>query len=518
MSLTTRLSAFLLIALAVVLSGFSGALYLLANTYLTRQLDERLQRALDTLEASVDIEPGGLEWEPADRKMELGVDTGISAVRWAVRDGRGVPVDRSENSRPPKPRAAEFPSDWSPPRWPPDTTDGTAFGAANGWRLAARWLQLEDLLRQGRGHPDDEPGYEVQYRALVLVVGLVPAPTEAALARLGLTMVSLSVGVWIVAAGMGRWLCKRALLPVSRMAKAAGSMTAADLGVRLPVPGTGDELDELGRAYNDLLDRLHDAFGRLQDAYERQRQFAGDASHQLRTPLAALLGQVQVARRRDRSAEEYRRVLDLVSEEGIRLRQIVEALLILANPRADSPEGQSLDLRDWLRDHMRRWSSHPRAGDLHAEIADGPPLAVSVYPPLLAQLLDNLLENAVKYSSSGSPILVRIWKERRVVMLGVEDRGCGLEAEDLPRVFEPFYRAERARRDGHAGVGLGLALASRIAETLGGTLGVRSERAVGSLFVLRLPAAAVTADRYDQVSAYDTPSVESLDPREGDPV
>lgn len=91
MSLTTRVSAFFLLALAVVLAGFSGTLYLLARTYLVRQLDERLQRALDTLEASVDIEPGGLEWEPADRKMELGVDTGITAVRWAVRDGRARP-------------------------------------------------------------------------------------------------------------------------------------------------------------------------------------------------------------------------------------------------------------------------------------------------------------------------------------------------------------------------------------------------------------------------------------------
>src|ERR1700723_1831664 len=98
MSLATRLSAFFLIALALGQTGFSASLYPLARTYLVRQLDERLLNALDTLEASVDIEPGGLEWEPADRRMTLGVDHAPTAVRWAVRDGRGALVDQSANA------------------------------------------------------------------------------------------------------------------------------------------------------------------------------------------------------------------------------------------------------------------------------------------------------------------------------------------------------------------------------------------------------------------------------------
>ena len=494
MSLATRLSAFFLIALALVLTGFSVSLYLLARTYLVRQFDERLEQALDTLEASVDIEPGGLEWEPSDRRMTLGVDTGDSVVRWVVRDGAGVLVDRSANSR-----AGPFPLGWMPQAWPRDPVDGTVFGAVDGWRLAGRQLRLEELLKQGRGHPNDEPGYEVPYRVLVLVVGLSPAPVEAALNRLGMTLVLLSSGVWTAAAAIGRRLCLSALAPLNRMAKAATAMTADDLGRQLPTPGTRDELDELGQAFNDLLQRLHEAFDGMSAAYEQQRRFAGDASHQLRTPLAALLGQVQVALRRDRSSEEYRHALELVRTEGTRLRQIVESLLFMAQPEGTRPEPQRVDLASWVPDHLRRWSEHPRASDLRFETKAVPPLGVRVHEPLLAQLLDNLMENACKYSTPSTPIVVRVWRESESAFLSVEDRGCGLTAEEIKHVFDPFFRTEQARQDGQPGVGLGLAVAARIAATFGGSANVKSEPGVGSVFSVRLPEVPMSKHETKQI-------------------
>ncbi|QEH33366.1 Sensor kinase CusS [Aquisphaera giovannonii] len=489
MSLATRISAFFLVLLGLVLAGFSCTLYALARTYLVRQLDDRLQRGLDTLEAAVDIEPGGLEWEPTDRRIALGVDSGISAVRWSIRDGGGSRVDLSANAM-----ASDFPRDWAPASWSAPRSEATRFGDAPGWRMAGRKLVLADLLRQGRGHPDDEPGYEVQYPELVLVAGLSPAPVEAALNRLGLALVTLSAGVWVAAAAAGHVLARRALAPVRRMARVATAMTAADLGRRLPTPGTADELDEVGDAFNGLLERLSGAF-------DDQRRFAGAASHQLRTPLAALLGQVQVARRRDRSPEEYRRVLDRVLDEGGRLRGIVESLLFLADPEDVPVEMGTLDLARWLPEHLACWEDHTRRKDLRVEVREGGGLAARVNPHLLGQLLDNLLENAFKYSPPGSPVAVRCWSEPGVVVLGVEDRGPGLSPAELARVFDPFYRTDQARREGRPGVGLGLPVARRIAAALGGSLAATSGPGPGCLFTLRLPTEPVTDLRENETEA-----------------
>jgi signal transduction histidine kinase len=165
----------------------------------------------------------------------------------------------------------------------------------------------------------------------------------------------------------------------------------------------------------------------------------------------------------------------------------VESLLLLVQPEGVRPAPEVLDLEGWVSGHLLRWATHPRAADLRAEVADSDSLNVRVHPPLLAQLVDNLLENAFKYSAPGTPVVVKIWREEGSVMLGVEDRGCGLEAEDRSRVFEPFFRGEQARRAGHAGVGLGLAVAQQIAGAFGGSLEVRSQPEPGCFFVLHLP-------------------------------
>jgi signal transduction histidine kinase len=464
MSLASRLSAFFLVALGAVLVGFSATLYVLASRHLSLQVDERLGAALTALAAAAEVGPGGVEWEPDERELGLGRDPGADQVRWVVRDDRGRVLDRSAN--------------FNPRRLAPETpaaAGGTVRGSdGRPWRTATRRVVAVPAAQPGPGYP-----------ALTLAAFAPLGPTEATLRRLALTLAVLSSALWLLAAVAGRRLCRRALAPLARMAVAAREADAADPGALLPLPGTGDELEDLGRAFNGLLGRLHEAL-------ERQRRFTADASHQLRTPLAGLLGQVDVALRRERPAGEYRRVLGVVRAKAVHLRQILESLLFLARAESESgrPDLEGVDLSDWVAGHLLGWSSHPRAGDLRVAPDGDGPLRVRVHPPLLAQLVDNLLENAFKYSPPGAPVTVRLERRSGLAVLAVEDRGCGLTAEEQARVFRPFYRSPDARSRGQAGVGLGLTVAARIATVFGGTIRVASTPGEGSRFEVVLPETA----------------------------
>jgi heavy metal sensor kinase len=469
MSLTTRLSVFFLSALAVVLVGFSTVLYALAQSYLSQQVDDRLTAALDTLESAVDREPDGLEWDADERHLPLGREKGPEMVCWVIHNGAGQRLDRSFNLG-----SGEL--DFAAPADVQASDRGTQPIERDGqdWRLAWR------RVRAAATTPTSQTVHPRRHQVLVLTAGMSLEPGQATLRRLGLALVGLSAAVWLTAALVGWWMCRRALAPVARMAKAARAMRASDLNLRLPGPVVRDELGDLHQAFNGLLDRL-------QEAFERQQRFTGDASHQLRTPLAAMLGQVDVALRRERSDEEYRRVLALVQVQAKHLSRIVEALLFLARADAEADLGrlESVDLAAWLPVHLEGWAGHPRAGDLKVSCQNS--AVVKAQPMLLGQLLDNLIDNALKYSEAGKPVAISVQGEGDATALCVQDAGPGIAAEDLPHIFEAFYRSPAVRRQGRAGVGLGLAMARRIARALGGSLVAESQEGHGSRFRLRLP-------------------------------
>ncbi len=481
MSLSTRLSLFFLAALAVVLLGFSSTLYYLGRSYLHDQLDERLEKALDTLAAAVEIDDDGLEWKPQDRRLMLGMDSGVEQVRWSVQDDKGRLVDQSANAL----------SEYPPFRVEPGIlskapNDGTVTADVPGWRIAYRSLRLEELLRTGKGrrkepHPDDD-----EYLELVLTAALSPTPVEASLSRLALALVVVSSSLLLVCAALGRWLCRRALAPIVYLATAAREKAATDDQSGLPSPGTGDELEDLGRAFNALLDRRREAL-------ERQQRFTGDASHQLRTPLAGLLSLVEVVRRRPRPVEEYEQTLDQVHREASRLNQIVDSLLFLARAEAESEplKEELIDLAVWAPEILGGWSNHSRASALHYEGVDHG-VWVRAHPPLLSQALENLVDNALKYSEPGSPVTVKVWREPGVSVLAVEDRGRGLTPEEKASVFEPFYRSPQARLLGKAGVGLGLSVVQRIVKASRGSIQIESTAGLGTCFLVRLPEASAS--------------------------
>lgn len=468
MTLTNRLTLFFLTALGLVLVAFSGATYVLARTHLMRQLNDRATATLDTLVAAAEVNRDGLEWERQNRQILLRGDGEPPA--WAVYDESGQWLDGSDDVTHPLQGFADAGPDAEQSRV-------NVTWDENHWRVVRRTLR----------HPDPEAvqsrAARKRYRVLVFVTAWPVAPVHSLLRTLAWSLGGMSMALWLVAAVGGRWVCRRALAPVTRMTEAAKGITADDLGERLPVPAARDELLDLATRFNELL-------ARLQDSFERQRRFTGEASHQLRTPLTAMIGQMEVALRRDRDPAEYRRVLTTAIAQAGRLTGIVEALLFLARADAEArhPDLEPVDLALWLDGHLTEmWSGHPRFAELRVEVPPGEPVCVDALPALLGQTVDNLLDNAFKYSDPGSPVAVVIGRQGNAAVIAVEDRGRGIAVEDFDRVFHPFFRASVVKQAGIGGVGLGLAVAARIVVALGGRIGVEARIGGGSRFVVRLP-------------------------------
>jgi signal transduction histidine kinase len=474
MTLTNRILLFYLGSVAAVLVGFSIALYPVAQGYLYRQADERLESALNTLGAAVEIASDGVEWEPKGRALRFGL--GPDQIVWVLTDGTGKVVARSE-----RPGSNELLAEAAGRFRGPEDATRRLHWRGERWQVGQRWF-----VPQATAPLDDKPPgpNEVKYAALVVTAALPLDPTRAVLHQLLAVLVAISLAVLVIALAAGRFVCRRALSPVRQMAGDARAVDPSNPARRLVTPGGGDELTDLGRAFNGLLDRLH-------ESAKRHRRFAGDASHQLRTPLAALLGQIEVALRRDRSADEYRHALTTAQAKATHLRRIVDALLFLMRAEAGTgmPRREPFDLAGWLPDHLQEWAHHPRFSDIRVARSDSP-VPVLNHPILLGEVVNVLLDNACRYSDLGSPITVSLAHAHGSVRIEVADRGRGIAAGDLPQVFTPFFRTADALRANKKGVGLGLSIARRLTESLGGVLSVTSRHGEGSQFVVSLPTMA----------------------------
>jgi heavy metal sensor kinase len=482
LTLTARLSAFVLALLSVVLLGFSLTLYLLCGRYLQGQADERLDTTLGELSGAAEQTRYGLEWEPARRQVGVSASPFGLPVLWFVEDRQGQVLDRS-----PQPETDELiksrPVD-------PGTAHqlGDALEWRSGpWQLRQRWIRTQGVPAP----PPAKPGKKAKtHRELRITVGTSLKFVHAALTQSAGTLVGLSAGILLAALIAVRIVCRRALAPVSRMAASALNLGADDLSRRLPTVATNDEVGQLNRAFNGLLDRL-------QESFERQRRFTSEASHQIRTPLAGILGQIEVVLRRERSVDEYQRVLSGAYNRANHLRKIVESLLFLARANNDAALAalETLSLKSWLPAQVEAWSEHARAADIVLRLDEAEPCMVRVQSALLGELLNILVDNACKYGTPGTPIEVALDRDDRAVRIRVRDRGCGVAADDLPHLFTPFFRGDEARRQGIEGTGLGLSIAWRLARALSGELTVESTVGVGTCFMLRLPEAQMSESR-----------------------
>jgi signal transduction histidine kinase len=283
-------------------------------------------------------------------------------------------------------------------------------------------------------------------------------------------------------------LAGAALRPVEAVTGAAREMGEGDLSKRLPVANPRDEVGRLASTINALLSRLEAAFARREEALDRQRRFAADASHELRTPLTAISGHARMLDEwaLEEDPERARRSVGEIRREAGRMRNLVESLLALT--RGDEGAGLEVGRHDLaaVAEEAAQAARDASGGKLSVEyVRPRHEIEVTFDRNRILQVASILLDNAVKYTPEGGSVAVRLREEDHMAVLEVSDTGFGIAEDELPLVFERFYRTDHSRADG--GAGLGLSIARQIAESHGGEIRARSVPGEGSTFTLLLP-------------------------------
>jgi heavy metal sensor kinase len=329
-------------------------------------------------------------------------------------------------------------------------------------------------------------GARIGGRPVIVQVALSEGAIMQDLQQL-LYILLLGLPIAVVTAGVGGYvLARRALAPVDRMAERARSINAEHLNDRLPVDNPDDELGRLATVFNETLTRLESSF-------EQMRRFTTDASHELRTPLTAIrsVGEVGLRGRRDEAA--YREIIGSMLEEVDRLALLVDRLLTLS--RADTGQAQlSVDMVDIpeLAEEIAE-----QLGVLAEEKNQSIKVQSQVVPRwigdrvMLRQALLNLVDNAIKYSPVGGSIEILVTQSTEGTLIDVTDTGPGIPADLRSRVFDRFYRVDKARSRANGGTGLGLAIAKWAVEVNGGRLSLEPTTDVGSRFRITLSQTAV---------------------------
>jgi heavy metal sensor kinase len=297
-----------------------------------------------------------------------------------------------------------------------------------------------------------------------------------------ITLGAITIGIFICAWVGSNWIARMALSPVETLGQTAANVSAQSLDTRVFLDAPYHEFQQLAQSFNNM-------FERLQRAFESQRRFVGDAAHELKTPLTAMKGNMEVGLQRERSTEEYRDLLSTSLGQVERLVRLVKSLLTLTQ---FSGEHLPIDLKPVLMEPLIK----ELVSELSILAEDKGCLFTSHIQEVpkvlgdagqLKQLVINLLDNAIRHTPQGGSVTVTLQSSADKVRLTVEDTGSGIATEHLPHIFERFYRADPARDRESGGTGLGLAIAKEIALAHNGIINVQSEVGKGSVFTVSLP-------------------------------
>lgn len=322
----------------------------------------------------------------------------------------------------------------------------------------------------------------------VIAVGLFTDNLEATLRQLRTLLLSVWVGAVGLTAVVGFTLASRALMPVRRITEKAAFIAAGQFATRLDVPKVDDEIGRMTRLLNEMLERLHGAL-------EASQRFAADASHELRGPLTAMLGEIDVALKRDRSADDYRQVLDrLLDRLHVMVRLTEDLMLLVRAQEQQVPAVGEVGVADILNRVVRRQRDAAAEHRISLDVDAPSGLVAYADAGLLERVFDNLVTNAIQYNHDDGTVQIEAsvraasaeWAADQVVIT-VQNSGATIPAEERERVFERFHRLDPSRSRRTGGAGLGLAISREIVRLFKGTIRVTDGVGPGTTIEVCLP-------------------------------
>lgn len=456
-SVRTRLTLWYAAVLAVSLIAFALLVYYAAAAIFYQRQDESLRSTAQTV-ASAYVEEFA-EKQSLEKAGQVVLAELVFPNRYVqVTDIDGRPIASTRN-------LSGTPVSIPPSALSNARQQGLSFANVNGLRVAVVPLSSDRAL-----------GFATVAEPLSMV--------EEGLSRLRRNFLAGGPLILLLASAGGYFLARKSLASITSMNLQTQRITAERLSSRLDVTNPRDELGQLATTINDLLTRLETSF-------KEQQRFIADASHELRTPLAVLRGETEVALEKPRTTDEYQESLALIKDEAERLSRIVEDLFILARQPIDTPAAlmkEPLSLNHAVSDCARaaRVLAIRKGVQLKSEV-DSSSIVLNGDEELLKRMILNLLDNAVKFTTEGGQVSIRLARQNGHAQITVRDSGIGILPADQPHVFDRFYRVDKARSRALGGAGLGLSIVRWIVDAHEGKIDVESTPGKGSAFTVELP-------------------------------
>ena len=476
-SIRRRILLPLLPLLALALASTAASIYALVRGDLGVALDRELAILARGAASAVDVELGGeLEFETGAVET-LGFPPQVGGPFYVIRDDDGNLVASSLDPAP-----GPYAGDGDRPRFALTSLEGRTYRLCTLRVERAPEDDWEDRRNWEAAHPG-QPLPAPEPRAFWVTAGRPTEEVEEALRALRYRLCLGFGGLFLVVAVLPVWLVSRALGGLRRLSSGADRIGPETADRRLATEGVDREV-------RPLVDALNRALARLVEAYERQKRFTADAAHELRTPLSSLRAHCEVTLRRPRQAAQLREALESAHRAALQLGDLVGSLLALSRLEAgrETVDRGPLDLAEVAKEAVRLNAAAAATKGVALAVELSEPLPAAGHHGLLVECISNLVENAVRYTPAGGSVRVEgAWAPSPRIV--VEDTGVGIPEEDQARIFDRFYRVDKARARAQGGTGLGLAIAREIARLHGGEVTVRSQPGRGSRFEVTLPVA-----------------------------